>query len=112
MGARGRHHPVPIPTDTAVEGDPMTTDSDPRRRRFSEGVEHFPALPASARVGSFADGLATSRPGRTGSFADGLARSVPTRTGSFADTFGPRVAAGTVRPRFGVARGRPRPQQA
>src|SRR5215217_2906740 len=50
----------------------MTTDRHPRPRRFSEGVERLPDLASSARVGTFADGPATTGDDPVGTFADGL----------------------------------------
>ena len=94
----------------------MTNDIDRRPRRFSEGMEHAPSLAASARVGSFADGLALAVDGRVGSFADGLAlrpdAPAARRIGSFADTSVSPVEVAPERARLGVARGRPRPQHA
>jgi hypothetical protein len=94
----------------------MTNDNDRRPRRFSEGMEHTPSLPASARMGSFADGLAMSVDPRLGTFADGLAlrpdATDARRSGSFADRFGPPVETVPARPRVGVPRVRPRPQEA
>jgi hypothetical protein len=87
----------------------MTTRNDLPQRRFREGMEHSPGLAASARVGCFADGLATTRPTRVGCFADGLATTRPTRVGSFADTFVPPAGPATARPRLGVLRRRPQP---
>src|SRR4051794_34320958 len=54
----------------------MRAHPDHRPRRFSEGQEHTPGLPASARVGRFSDGLTgllADAPGalRVGTFADG-----------------------------------------
>jgi hypothetical protein len=94
----------------------MSTDTDPRPRRFSAGVEHFPDLPASARAGTFADGMALMRDDRVGTFADGmlLRPDAPAlrRVGTFADTSAPPAGATPARPRLGVPHGRPRPQAA
>jgi hypothetical protein len=94
----------------------MTNDTDLRPRRFSEGMEHDPSLPASARAGSFADGMAMTAHARTGSFADGLALRPDgpsaRRVGSFADRFVPPVETVRARPRVGLAQVRPRPQGA
>jgi hypothetical protein len=94
----------------------MTTDHDLRPRRFSEGMEHMPSLPASARLGSFADGTAKAVPARVGTFADGLAlrpAAPPARPiGRFADRFVPPVETVPARPRVGVPPVRPRPQEA
>jgi hypothetical protein len=65
------------------------------RRRFSEGLEQWPAPPTSLRVGRFSDGVEHwPRPPvtrRVGSFADGFAthpeQSWERRVGSFADGF-------------------------
>jgi len=94
----------------------MTTDRHPRPRRFSEGVERLPDLASSARVGTFADGPATTGDDPVGTFADGLvlrpdAPSVR-RVGTFADHAKPRVADAPLRPHLRVPRGRPRPQVA
>src|ERR671924_1777269 len=40
--------------------------ADRRPRRFSEGQEHIPSLPSSARVGRFSDGMARSLAGAGG----------------------------------------------
>jgi hypothetical protein len=94
----------------------MTTNSDRRPRRFSEGMEEMPDLAASARVGTFADGVALAVDARVGTFADGLAlrpeAPAARRIGTFADSYVPPAETVPVRPRLGAARGRPRPQQA
>jgi hypothetical protein len=94
----------------------MADQNDRRPRRFSEGMEHMPDLAASARTGSFADGMARAVDGRAGTFADGqmLWPEAPAarRIGTFADSLTPpaRVARGRSRAR--VVRGPARPQQA
>jgi hypothetical protein len=94
----------------------MSDHTSPRPRRFSEGMEHLPTLAASARVGSFADGVALVVDARAGSFADGQAlrpdAPAARRIGTFADSHVPPTTTAPVRPRPGAARGRVRPQQA
>jgi hypothetical protein len=94
----------------------MTNDTHRRQRRFSEGMEQMPELAASARPGSFADGMALAVDARVGSFADGQALRPDApgarRIGTFADSYVRPVDVAPTRPRLGVARGRPRPQQA
>jgi hypothetical protein len=94
----------------------MTNENDLRPRRFSEGMEHDPSLPASARAGSFADGLAMTAHARTGSFADGLALDADPqparRIGGFADQYVPPAAVRPEPPRVGRPRVRPRPRTA
>jgi hypothetical protein len=91
----------------------MTNHNHLRPRRFSEGMEHDPSLLASARAGSFADGMAMTAHARTGSFADGLAlwSDLPAarRVGTFADRVVPPVETVRTRPRVGLPRVRPRP---
>ena len=85
----------------------MTNHTDERTRRFSEGMEHLPSLAASARQGSFADGMATTAVTRRGSFADGMALHedalAARRFGSFGDTEPPAPFA-RPRPRLGTGR--------
>jgi hypothetical protein len=89
----------------------MTIHTDLPQRRFSEGMEQLPDLAASARQGSFADGLAKPAVMRMGSFADGQAlHPAAHRIGSFGDTQPPVRRA--RRPRVGVARRTARPQTA
>jgi hypothetical protein len=94
----------------------MTNDNELRPRRFSEGMEHKPSLPASARAGSFADGTAKAVPVHVGTFADGLAlrpdAPAARRVGTFADRIVRPVETVPARPRVGVPRVRPRPQEA
>jgi hypothetical protein len=87
------------------------------QRRFSEGMEHSRSLAASARAGSFADGMATAAIARVGSFADGLAlrpgAPPARRIGSFGDVALPARTAPARRPRPVVTpRPRPRPRPA
>jgi hypothetical protein len=93
----------------------MTIHTHQHTGRFSEGMEQVPPFPASARRGSFADGMGVVTPVRVGCFADGqsLRPDAPSarRTGSFGDVAPP---ARTVRSRrrLRVVRGRARPQTA
>ena len=90
----------------------MTNENQRRPRRFSEGMERDPGLPASARVGSFADGMAMTAHARAGSFADGqaLRPDAPgaVRVGSFADGYVPAVEPVRAPPRVRPPRSRPR----
>ena len=95
--------------------------ADRRPRRFSEGQEHIPSLPSSARVGRFSDGMARSLAGAgggawIGTFAGGQAlrpdAPAARRVGSFGDTFAPSAPATAGRSRLGVPRTRPAPQTA
>jgi hypothetical protein len=94
----------------------MRIDDDRRPRRYSEGMEHMPALPQSARVGSWADGMARAVDDRVGTYADGmlLRPDAPAlrRVGSYADELVLAGAGAPARPRLGVARGRPGAQPA
>jgi hypothetical protein len=94
----------------------MRTEHDRRPRRYSEGMEHMPALPQSARIGFWADGMARAVDHRVGTYADGMLlrpdAPVLRRVGSYADEFVPAAGGAPVRPRLGVARGRPGPQPA
>jgi hypothetical protein len=91
------------------------THTHHRPRRFSEGMEHLPRLAASARVGSFADGMAMAVVARAGSFADGLSLRPDApparRIGTFGDV-GPVRPARSRRPLPRVARGGPHPHTA
>jgi hypothetical protein len=89
----------------------MRAHPDHRPRRFSEGQEHTPGLPASARVGRFSDGLTgllADAPSalRVGTFADGsvLRPDAPAvrRIGGFADQFVPSAGPAAARPRLGL----------
>jgi hypothetical protein len=90
----------------------MQNDTHRRPRRFSEGLEHMPDLPSSARVGRFSDGMtaAVGDAARPGTFADGqlLRPDAPAvrRVGSFADRFPPRIE-NRARPRAARRRTRP-----
>jgi hypothetical protein len=106
---------LPDPNQTPPEGiHAMPTNTDQHPRRFSEGMEHLPSLAASARAGSFADGMAMAAVPRAGTFADGLAlrpdAPAARRIGSFGDVE-PPVRRAPAWPRLRVAR-RPRPQAA
>jgi hypothetical protein len=97
----------------------MNIDDDRRPRRYSEGQEHMPGLPASARVGCYADGLTVASDARTvraGTYADGLVLDpgapAACRIGTYADTFVPPVDTARMRPRLRVAHGRPHLGQA
>jgi hypothetical protein len=88
----------------------MTMQTHHYTGRFSEGMEHAPRSAASMRIGSFADGMATTVTARVGSFADGLAlhpeAPAARRIGTFGDTQPP---ARTLRPRLRVGRATPQP---
>jgi hypothetical protein len=97
----------------------MTTDRDPKPRRFSEGMEHMPALVSSARMGTFADGMVTAGLAavtRPGTFANGQIlrpdSAAARRVGTFADRSGPAAEMAPIRPRLGAVRGRPGPEPA
>ena len=94
----------------------MTNENQLRARRFSEGMEHDPSLPASARAGSFADGMAMTAHARTGSFAGGQALRPDApgarRVGSFGDGYLPAAEPVRARPRVRPPRFQPRPRTA
>jgi hypothetical protein len=92
----------------------MTNENQLRPRRFSEGMEHDPSLPASTRVGSFADGMAMTAHFRTGSFAGGQALRPDApgarRVGGVADGYVPAAEPVRARPRVRPPRIQLRPR--
>jgi len=91
----------------------MTDENELQTRRFSTGMEYDPPLQASARAGSFADGMATTAHTRTGFFALGQALRPDApgvrRVGSFGDTswLAPKPSPARPRPRAPRLRLRP-----